>query len=324
MRRRRLVALTFLVVALSCDDEGDGGGEAESACDTNADCDGGFCLATGRCKLLCEQPGTLCADGSTCFAAEATDGAPVNVCSARGCTPRDCSANSVCDLTKLLCVCREGFEAVEGRCTVCHEENRIEDCEWPDPEAVCACIDLRGQDLSGADLSGEDLAGARYDNSTTFPENVDPSMLGALGPGAELPGAELHGLVAPGVNLAGANLMEADLSNSDLSEANLSGANLAGANLQDANLQGANLKDANLQGADLRGADLSGANLDGANLAGANIEGADLTGVEGDVPAWVEESIGADGKASAEKLARAIKEDGFGEEEGELAGATRI
>ncbi|MGV3722636.1 MAG: pentapeptide repeat-containing protein [Actinomycetota bacterium] len=47
-------------------------------------------------------------------------------------------------------------------------------------EADLATADLRGADLRGATLLGVDLTGARYDDSTRWPAQFDPSACGAV------------------------------------------------------------------------------------------------------------------------------------------------
>ncbi|MCB9157970.1 MAG: pentapeptide repeat-containing protein [Caldilineaceae bacterium] len=106
---------------------------------------------------------------------------------------------------------------------------------------------LYGTNLDGANLEQCDLRNALYDSATIWPQGIDGTLIGAIGPAAQLRNAILSGM-----DLGSADLSEINLSRADLSYTQFIGANLTQANLGGADLKGANLAQAELKGANLR------------------------------------------------------------------------
>ncbi|MCB0083279.1 MAG: pentapeptide repeat-containing protein [Caldilineaceae bacterium] len=106
---------------------------------------------------------------------------------------------------------------------------------------------LYGTNLDGANLEQCDLRNALYDSATIWPQGIDGTLIGAIGPAAQLRNAILSGM-----DLGSADLSEVNLSRADLSYTQFIGANLTQANLGGADLKGANLAQAELKGANLR------------------------------------------------------------------------
>lgn len=106
---------------------------------------------------------------------------------------------------------------------------------------------LYGANFDGANLEQCELRNALYDSATVWPQGIDCTLTGAIGPAAQLRGAILSG-----IDLGRADLTEINLTRADLSHAQLTGANLTQANLGGADLKGANLSQAELKGANLR------------------------------------------------------------------------
>ena len=161
---------------------------------------------------------------------------------------------------------------------------------------------LAGVDFTGSNLSKASLLLSKYDCSTIWPKNFNPSKKGAVLPSDACETTNYTPPVLPqdlsGRDLTNLNLRNADLSNHILKGAKLSGSNLSGADLKKADLTAVEFNcdtiwpenfDPIKAGAyleprigddcieDFGSANLSGKDLSGLNLFYAPFASADLT-----------------------------------------------